>query len=336
MTRTIVTKDDGLPENSSLAYGTLDNRGPYEIPLPECSRSVAMGAAGGLLSTVNDLIKYYKALMRSWQSQARESPDKSAVFGDVPWLLAPLQIMEVPAFREKSYAAGWARSQLPTTVGDLGVNPGLVDEMPLLAAGIDSRLALWHQGSLVGSTSFVLLLPETESAVVVLTNTMALNDAADWIGQLQVETLLDSPAHARNDYVKLASSSADRALQRYSEVEMQVEEGRQSGGPSRSLSEYVGSFVGFGGVFRIEVVETEDGLAVLFQGRETQRYQLRHHHGDTFTWLMSWNEQIKRARFIITNPAFYSIRFKAGPEGITALNWVHDASIEEGDDFIKQ
>ena len=134
--------------------------------------------------------------------------------------------------------------------------------MPLLAKGIGSRLALWHQGSLVGATSFVMLLPETQSAVLVLTNTMALNDAADWIGQLLVETLLDSPI--RNDYVHLASLSADRALKKYAELTQKIEEGRESEWPCRALSEYVGSYVGFGGIFRIEVVESENELAMLF------------------------------------------------------------------------
>lgn len=220
-------------------------------------------------------------------------------------------------------------------MGDIGVNPGLVEEMPLLANGIKSQLALWHQGSLVGATSFVMMLPETESAVLILTNTMALNDAADWIGQLLVETLLDSPA--RHDYVHLASASADRALKKYAELSQEIEKGKKSKGPNRPLSDYVGSYVGFGGVFRIEVVETMNGLGMLFQGRKSQKYQLQHHHHDTFTWFMSWDEQIKRARFIVFQPVFYSIRFEGKEgKGITALNWVHDSAIPEGYDFAKE
>lgn len=341
MNRTIVTKDGGLPNDTSLAYSTLDNGEPYNVPLPGSSASVAMGSAGGLLSTANDLAKYYKALMRSWRGQAQTQvegcwpQDEKAVFNDVAWLFAPLQIMATPTFREKSYAAGWARSQLPTTVGDIGVNQGLVDKMPLLANGIDSRLALWHQGSLVGVTSFVMMLPETESAVVVLTNTMAFNDAADWIGQLLVETLLDSPV--RNDYVNLASVSADRALKKYADLSQKIEAGRESGGSDRALGDYVGSYVGFGGIFSIKVVEDENGLNICFQGRESQKYQLQHHHHDTFTWFSSWNEQIKRGRFIVFQPDFYSIRFIAEEgKGITTLNWVHDSAMPGGDDFIKQ
>lgn len=341
MARTIVTKDSGLPENSSLAYSTLDNGEPYNVPLPGSSGSAAMGSAGGLLSSVDDLSKYYKALMAAWSIQTRVekgrrmSRDKEAVFSDISWIFAPLQIMETPALREKSYAAGWARSQLPTTVSNMGVNPGLVEKAPVLSEGIKSRLALWHQGSLVGATSFVMMLPETESAVLVLTNTMALNDAADWIGQLLVETLLDSPV--RNDYVYLASASAERALKLYAELGRKVEEGRSPRGPGRPLSDYVGSYVGFAGVFCIEVVDGENGLEILLQGRQSQKYSLQYHHDDTFTWFMSRDEQIKRVRFVSYNPALYFIRFKEEEgKGITALNWAFDVGVPEGEDFFKQ
>jgi hypothetical protein len=296
-----------------------------------------MGSVGGLMSTANDLSKYYKALLQSWhgQAQLKEGPfDKS-----ISWLFAPLQIMQTPAFREKSYAAGWVRSQLPTTVGDVGVNPGLVTKMPVLADGIESRIALWHQGSLVGATSFVMLLPEMQSAVLVLTNTMAKNDAADWIGQLLIETLLDSPI--RHDYVNLAALSAERAMEKYQELEEKIESGRTGGKLNRELGKYVSNYVGFGGIFSIQVVQGKSGLEILFQGRDSQRFQMNHHHDDTFTWFMGWDEQIKRARFISYQPSLYFIRFgthkgEQEVEKVTVLNWVNDASIPEGNDFIRE
>ncbi|KAJ1676616.1 hypothetical protein EV182_007831, partial [Spiromyces aspiralis] len=84
------------------------------------------------------------------------------------------------------------------------------------------------------------MLPETESTVLVLTNTMAPNDTADWIGQLLVEMLLDSPVH--NDYVHLASESADRALKLYEKLGQKIAEGRTSLGPHKPLSDYIGSY----------------------------------------------------------------------------------------------
>lgn len=156
MTRTIVAKENGLPDDHTLAYGILDNGEPYNVPLPGSITSGPMGSAGGLLSTTNDLSKYCKALMKAWRAQEQRGlvnnneqlSGEVLPISDVPWLFAPLQIMDTPSFREKSYASGWGRSQLPAAVGGIGVNPGMVDKMSILAEGIlkGSRLALWHQG----------------------------------------------------------------------------------------------------------------------------------------------------------------------------------------------
>ena len=145
--------------------------------------------------------------------------------------------------------------------------------------------------------------------------------------------LLTPPNHA----TPLASESADRALKKYAELTQHVEVGREGKGPSRHMSDYVESFVGFGGIFRIEIVEGEGGLETLFQGRESQRFQLRHHHDDAFTWLTSRDEQISRAMFIVFDPVYYMIRFEAGEGGeVVALNWVHDPGMSEGEDFLRE
>ncbi|KAK4443627.1 hypothetical protein QBC34DRAFT_283866, partial [Podospora aff. communis PSN243] len=207
------------------------------------------------------------------------------------------------ALREQSYAAGWERSQLPNTVGSMGVDPGFINEMPVLDDGISPRLAFWHQGSQVGATAFVMLLQETESATLVLTNTMAPNDAAAWIGRLLVETLSDGPV--RNDDVRLASASVDSAIKSMPSPARGLKMG---GSPEdrHGLSAIRLSvcYPGFGGPFRIHIRQDEKRLEMLFKGRESQKYQLEHHHGDTFTWFMSWNEQIKRGRFINLHPPY--------------------------------
>ena len=111
--------------------------------------------------------------------------------------------------------------------------------MPVVAQRTRA-LCWWHQGSLVGFTSFVALLPEYEAAVVVLTNSTALNGSADWIGQLLLEPVLESPE--RNDYVHLAMESARVALEQAEQLEkmlaMQKEYGTKSR-PFRRLQRYL-------------------------------------------------------------------------------------------------
>lgn len=44
-----------------------------------------------------------------------------------------------------------------------------------------------------------MVVPETDTIIVVLTNSITKNDCADWLGQLILEYLLDAPEN--NNYV---------------------------------------------------------------------------------------------------------------------------------------
>ncbi|KUJ07020.1 beta-lactamase/transpeptidase-like protein [Mollisia scopiformis] len=311
MTRSITTKVNSLPDNTSLTYNAFSDATPFNVPLPGSSASGALGASGSLMSTSNDLSKYYKALMKCWTAQTNHKERASHIaenllFDDVSWLFTPLQIMDLPTAREKSYAGGWARSQLPGT----------------------------HQSSLVGDTSFVMLLPEAESAVVVLTNSMALNDAADWIGQLLVEKLLDSPI--RNDYARLASLSAKRAIKKYEELTNKLEAGKDLSNPPKDLAKYAGSYVGFGGVFLIDIAVVKDSLELRWQGRKSQALPLHHYREDVFSWFLTFDDQIKHGLFPAYRPQYYLMSFKSEDEkGFKILNWVHDGDVVEGENFYR-
>ena len=170
-----------------------------------------MGSAGGARSCVNDLLRLYLAFLRSYNHQLRTgaSSTPDSPLKHVPTLMSAHAILPGPTLYETTYALGWARSELPGPMGVTGLNPNLVDEMPIVGRGSPSRLCIHHQGSLAGTLTAVNLFSETDSAIVVLTNALALNDCADWIGQSLVECLFD--VQERNDYVEIARASADRA-----------------------------------------------------------------------------------------------------------------------------
>jgi len=73
-----------------------------------------------------------------------------------------------------------------------------------------SKLIIYHQGSYPGFLSSVFLIPEHEIAIVVLPNSLAFNDAADWLGQLVLEYALDTPN--KTGFVGLAEQSKDATL----------------------------------------------------------------------------------------------------------------------------
>ena len=82
-----------------------------------------------------------------------------------------------------------------------------VDRMHTVGKGIkEQSLVLHRQGSLPAFLSRVYLALESKSAIVLLTNSMARSDAADWLGQLLLETPLDNPN--KKDYISVAKSSA--------------------------------------------------------------------------------------------------------------------------------
>lgn len=56
----------------------------------------------------------------------------------------------------------------------------------------------------------MILIPDTTSAIGVLTNSLANNDCTDWIGQLLLETSIDSLEE--NDYEQMARESAKSSV----------------------------------------------------------------------------------------------------------------------------
>ena len=98
-------------------------------------------------------------------------------------------------------------------MGDIGCNTGLMPNgMPVVGKGAPSQLVLYHQGSLPGALAAVLLHPDTESAIVVLTNTLGLNDTPDWVAQLVLEEMLEVPD--KNDYVAVVFKYKRGAFQK--------------------------------------------------------------------------------------------------------------------------
>lgn len=55
--------------------------------------------------------------------------------------------------------------------------------MPVIGKGLEKpELCIWHQGSYNTFLTAVFLLPESQTAVVILTNALANNDTADRLG----------------------------------------------------------------------------------------------------------------------------------------------------------
>lgn len=243
MNRT-VTEHSPKIQNVAQAYMALSDGTPFHLPRPSVEDGVIMEGAVGIQASLLDLIKYSQNIMEAADDQisknvtsTERSPSKQ-----LPTLLqGHVDLSPTPSKLERSYALGWIRTMLPGPLGTVGLNPLYVDAMPLVGKGLkEPTMVFYHQGSLIDFLSSIHLVPSSRTAIVVMTNSMSNNDAADWLGQLALEAVLDNPD--RNDYVQLARSSVEISNKLWPQMAEELEDARIPHTHARELSDYVGSY----------------------------------------------------------------------------------------------
>jgi CubicO group peptidase (beta-lactamase class C family) len=139
--------------NVAKGYKTFDDATPCPVPRPHMPEGTLMNPAGGIQSTVNDLLKYYGTLMKSAndQYQSRTTSTPGSPLKQLTQVLSS-NIRTAPSLREQSYAMGWARVQLPGMLCDTSRNQAAMARMPVIGTPGHPRLALYHHGMLVGFT----------------------------------------------------------------------------------------------------------------------------------------------------------------------------------------
>lgn len=130
--------------------------------------------------------------------------------------------------------------------------------MPVVARGSKPKLIYHHNGSLAAFLSSVILIPDTNSAIVILTKSPVNNDCADWIGQLILETLIDSPE--KNDYEQLARESAKTRICQWKDIPTSLAKDRVSNTSSKPLSSYSGKYYNSARDWHMEIYQEQDQL----------------------------------------------------------------------------
>ncbi|KAB8219545.1 beta-lactamase/transpeptidase-like protein [Aspergillus novoparasiticus] len=326
------TSWDPADDNNAVSYGVLSDLSPVEIDRPKIGRGQIMEAAGGVKTTITDLIAIYKSYVFAIKDQFDKGADSSpgSPFKQCRVIATNHARMPQPRLREEGYAAGWARSQLPNELGQVSLNP-LIGPEPIAGKGSPSEIILYHHGSMPGSTSCVHLVPETQSAVIVLQNSLSTNDTADLCGQALLEALLGTPQ--RNDYVKIASDYTSIDLRQMDKIKHELDSTRDVLTPPENSTAYVGHYYNGLGNFCVEIFQDDDGsMKMRWQGLPIETYTLEHHHGDTFTWWMPYDEVASRGRYIMDFAAeYYVLRFSKGSDStgiqMETLEWAWDPAM---------
>lgn len=323
--------------NVARAYAVYDDATPVRVHDVCVSDRTLMGGSGGVSSCVDDMLKFYKAFLAAWTDQL--SNKRSWTPGSPFQQLIPLTTghadIPIPEDSPQSYCVGWTKGQLPARIGIISSNfSKLGTDAPRLGVDAAPMTFLNHAGSMVGAMTSALLFPESETAVIVLTNTLGLSDTADTVTQLLVETIFDMPQ--KHDFVDVTRKIRDLELQSMVKVAEELEKNRNQGTKPRPLQEYTGRYQNDIKTMIIDVALHGDRLQMQFQQLDNEKYALHHHEHDTFNWWMSRNECSSRGRFTNYSAEHYLIRFMTDEKGkIGSLYWKNVPQLAEAEVFSK-
>ncbi|PSN73639.1 beta-lactamase/transpeptidase-like protein [Corynespora cassiicola Philippines] len=316
MSRT--TLSDPCDNNCARTYVSLTNGTPFEVPRPPFSDGKLLASTSAYKSTLDDLMTLYGFMMKSSWEQQHETP---VTLNSTMPNMAGLWKSHIAIDENSGYGLGWVVTNLPVSCGLIGINLNMVDVMPTVAKGISPTHLIYHQGSGVGALSAVYLLPESQSVVVVLSNSLDLCDSSDWVAQMLLEFLVNSPEH--NDYVHWAKVASNNSINQMPQMHERLRTEQILGTKPKPLQKYVGRYWNKLHNFRLDVSIHECRLRVTVQGFEQVHYDLDHYHYDCFM-----------AFFAMAVIGFHKFNFNANDvDVIESVNWAYDKNVPGGEVF---
>lgn len=214
------------------------------------------------------------------------------------------------------------------------MNKYLVRNMPLIGQETpeDPRL-LYHSGSFCGYMISAILMTET---VVVLVDTLARSDAADWVAKLLLEATLNK-GEVKTNYVALAKEVAQSTENGFPRVHKELSEGRIPGTLPLSLEGW-GRYDNLVHTFFIDIF-LQDGSLFMTLNDESHRYKwkLEHYHYNMWSWMIRYKDALEQTFWPESDKDLYLFEFKASNGSrIDQLSWRHDPGVPKGEHFKKR
>lgn len=182
------------------------------------------------------------------------------------------------------------------------------------------------------------MIPGQQAAIIVLTNSISRGDTADWIAQTILQALLGSGSGSgsqRVDLVPIAEGAAERWRTRYTAMVDTLERERTPGTKAPPPSDVVGSYRHKTGALWLDVSEAAGVLKFQVNGRASQTHTLQHYHYDTFYFLPSADERIRRAMFHYTAPGFLLHFEREAGGGMVSAKWKLGNQVTDGEVFAR-
>lgn len=262
MTRSVVSTDD-LPAMDNVATPHKYDRG--ETRPIEWYNWDAMGAAGGIISSVHDMSQWMMAQLNGGEKDGvrlfSEAAQQQMWRVHNPLAVSPGYQQRYPSTHFRGYGMGWS------------------------LADYRGRKITTHGGGYDGMYSQVMMVPEEKLGIVVLTNAMT-----GIAGTLTYRVLDAYLGGEERDWSAEALPGWHQSRERFHARQDRPEENRVAGTtPSLSLDGYAGTYGG--DMYGDATVSVEDGHLVLrILPNPDLVADLEHLHYDTF--IIRWRKDL--------------------------------------------
>ncbi|KAI1326506.1 beta-lactamase/transpeptidase-like protein [Xylariaceae sp. FL0255] len=311
---------------------------------------VLMSAAGGVRSTVHDMLRWGDVLLASLRDDGNTSLTPSIQL-PVDTVFSGHSFMRRSAASDELYGLGFAKVHTPARFGRTGFNPGLVGEegMPLIGSrnhhpndeggrGVEGgRLVFYHNGALPGYNHCFMLIPSLKMVIVVLTNSISHGDIADWVAQTLLQAVLPEVAGNKDteqDLLGPEERAAEAWRGTYDNISEVLDAERVIGTLEPRHEELVGRYwhEDTGALF-LEVYQDYDDsaddegvggghggtgvpkLKFNINDKKSQTRDLTHYHFDVFSFLPPDADERARRGLFHYGPRAWLLAFEKGDGG---------------------
>lgn len=178
-----------------------------------------------------------------------------------------------------------------------------------------------------------MLIAELDAVIIVLTNSISQGDVATWTAQTLLQAIIDSqPPIDVRPFVRQAAVTC-RAL--HKTISDSLENSRTPCTKEPNHGDLIGKYWHATRALFLEVFQDKNTLRFNINGKRTPEHLLSHYNYDTFVFLPSSDERIRRG-LLHYGVKTWLLHFERNSDGhFNSLVWNMDAQAPQGAAFTK-
>ena len=307
MNRTAVSKSDvAEAENIAHPYAQDENGVFSKLHCDWTDETrTSILASFGVRSSVHDLLTWCAATMSAENNQDLE-PDfkhQQKIFENPLKQMQTIRSVavefeeEYQDQRECGYCLGWFKATMPSTLSSWGSynmhttkSEDILEDKDVLGADSPPRILIRHTGLGVGAAVSLNTFPETNSAVVVLSNGLNVGDASDFAAQILIQALFDL-----KPYISIMPRVQLETSLRRQQFELLIREWQENRGApgqkdGRDDGEFLGDYEGL--ATTLSVCNSDVGnISLVFGDRRDKPFPLEYYKKDQYSFFPHTRDQ---------------------------------------------